>query len=151
VLYSPARNVRAEAKPMRHERVVAAMALAGLALGLLVAGCGSVGEVGYGASRAGVEPVRGAYGNSPYAPLDARKQSERVNSLAKANERTGKQTAALANKAKALPDADGPAVAPVETPTQPTLEPQIKALVVQQETRPPSASDRMAADYGDDY
>ena len=139
---------------MRRERVVAVMALAllsGLALGLLIAGCGGVGEVGYGASRAGVEPVRGAYGNSPYAPLDARKQSERVNSLAKANQRTGKQTTALVNKAETLPDAEGPAVAATEIPTQPTLDPQMKALVARQEARPPSGSDRMAADYESDY
>jgi hypothetical protein len=134
---------------MKQSRVLTALIgslVAGLVLGLLLSGCGSVGDVGYGASRAGVEPVRGAYGSgsSSYASMDATKQQERVKTLAKANERTEKKTAALLNKAKALPDDPGPAAPKVELADQPTLEPSVKSVVAQQERAQPASDDLIA-------
>ena len=141
---------------MRHKHAVAVLVFAsvvGLLAGLLVAGCGSVGDVGYGASRAGVEPVRGTYGSgtSPYTTVDGKQQSERMATLAKANQKTEKKTAVLLNKAKTVPDGDGPAVADVEVPTQPTLDAQMKALVARQETQPPTSTERLAVDPRLDY
>jgi hypothetical protein len=121
-------------------------------LGLLLAGCGSVGDVGYGASRAGVEPVRGTYGSgsSPYAANQTtQERTQRVETLARANEKSEKKTATLLNKTKAEPDATGPAVADVEVPTQPTLDPQVKALIARQETSLPASADLMASENPD--
>ncbi|MBM3472148.1 MAG: hypothetical protein FJX75_02600 [Armatimonadetes bacterium] len=133
---------------MRHMRAVGVLVFATV-VALLLAGCGSVGDVGYGASRAGVEPVRGTYGSgtSPYAAsMSTQQQTQRVETLAKANEKTEKKTATVLNKIKAEPDASGPDVADVEVPTQPTLDPQMKALIARQETALPAAADRIAAD-----
>jgi hypothetical protein len=118
----------------------------GLLVGLLLSGCGSVGDVGYGASRAGVEPVRGVYGSgsSAYPSADAGKQQERAKSLAKANQKAEKKTAALLNKAKALPDGSGPEAPKVEIADQPTLEPSVKSLVAQQERTQPASDDLIA-------
>jgi hypothetical protein len=108
------------------------VALAGAPL----AGCGSVGEVGYGASRAGVDPVRSTTGfsSSPYAAVGSKQQAERMKSVAKANQQTQKQTALL-NKVEALEDVAGEAVAQAPTEEQATLDPQLKAVVVGLETK----------------
>jgi len=130
---------------MKHMRLVGVLAFASM-VGMLLAGCGSVGDVGYGASRAGVEPVRGTYGTSPYATNQTtQQQTQRVETLARANEKTEKKSAALLNKIKAAPDASGPEVAEVEVPTQPTLDPQMKALIVRQDTPAAASADLTAS------
>jgi len=118
-----------------------AVLLAVLALG----GCGGVGEVGYGASRAGVEPVRGAYGyDSSLSTANAEQQAEQAKSLAKTNQKSGKKVAALVQKIKALPDASSAAVPDVEVQTQPTLEPAAKSVLLQRETAPPPTGSLLA-------
>ncbi len=130
----------------------AALLAVGALIAALVAGCGSVGEVGSGASRAGVEPVRSTsgFGASPYATMDAKQQSERVKTVAKANQQAEKRTAALLNKTKALPDAAGPEVAEAQA-EQPTLDAQTKAVVVGLEARSSSSADLVAAEAGAEY
>lgn len=118
-----------------------------LGLGLTVSlwgGCGSVGEVGYGASRAGVEPVgrSSGYTTTPYGMLNPSQQAERVRTLAGPNQRTHK-ISTLLKKAKGLPDEEGVEVGQVDVPVQPTLDAQIKLLVAQHEQQPP-ATERVA-------
>jgi hypothetical protein len=109
--------------------------------------------VGSGASRAGVEPVRSTSGfsTSPYATMDAKQQSERVKTVAKANQQAEKKTVALLNKTKTLPDAAGPQVAQVEASEQPTLDAQMKAVVVGLETKPAASPERFAAETDGEY
>jgi hypothetical protein len=85
--------------------------------------------------------VRGTYGYSASgSAVDAQKQADRVQAVAKANQVIEKKSAALANKIKASADETGAAVAEVEVPEQATLDPVLKALVVQEEApRPGSA------------
>jgi len=143
---------------MAGRRVVAVLLGALLALGLgalPMGGCGKIGDVGYGASRAGVEPVRSTTGfsSSGYAAVDGRKQAERVNAVAKANQQSGQKTAALLNKMKLLDDATGTAVATGATPEQPTLDAQAKGVLMGLETRPSASTERLAEETGgyEDY
>ena len=133
--------------PKRAGVALIGFVVAAFVVALLCTGCGSVGDVGYGASRGGVDPVRGTYGygDSEYSPAVAQKQADQVERLAKANLRSDKKGAAIANKVKALADEDSATAPDVEGVEQPTLEPSVKALVAQEAT-PGSAAEAAAGE-----
>ncbi len=125
------------------------------ALGLVVAlgGCGSVADVGSGASRAGVEPVRGAYGYGSGYGADAETREKRVEALARTNEKPAKKSAQFLKQLKQVPDEEGEAAAEVSVEERQGLDAESKAKLVLQEQRgaPLEASEgpAMAEDYGD--
>jgi hypothetical protein len=119
---------------------------------LAVGGCGSVADVGSGASRAGVEPVRGTYGyGSSYSENNEARQ-KRVEALARSNEKPGKKSARAAEQLKQLPDEEGQSVAEVTLEPRAGLGADAKArLIVQERQIAPTAAQGVAAagDYGD--
>jgi hypothetical protein len=121
-------------------------ALAALAVGalsLLGAGCGSVGDIGTGASRAGVQPVRGAYGAGGLT----RSQDEvdrRVEQVAKGN-RKPKKDASAVKALKEMPEGASDAVADAAAGARAELTDDIKIAVFKRQGRAPSAAhDRFA-------
>jgi hypothetical protein len=125
------------------------------ALGLVVAlgGCGSVADVGSGASRAGVEPVRGAYGYGSGYGADAETREKRVEALARSNEKPAKKSAQFLKQLKQVPDEEGEAVVEVSVEEREGLDAESKTKLVLQEQRiAPSegvGGPAMAENYGD--
>ncbi len=110
------------------------LTLAGIALGgLLVAvgGCGSVGDIGMGASRSGVQPVRGTYGTSGYGSMSDADLQRRFAQLTKANEKTAKKDGAILKVLKALPDVPSDTVATPEKRVQAEVTTDVKTVLIQ--------------------
>lgn len=119
-----------------------------LVLALLVGlgGCGSVADVGAGASRAGVEPVRGTYGYSSTYGEDAETREKRVEALARSNEKPGKKSAQVLKQVKQLPDEEGEAVPELTVEARDGLDAEAKAkLIAQEEQIAPSGPEGLAA------
>lgn len=107
---------------------------AGLLLLAALVGCGSVADVGSGASRAGVEPVRGAYGYSGSgSAADLEAAEKRAESIARSNEKPGKKTAGLLKEMKQHPDEEAEVAAETEPEPRAGLEDEAKTKLLAQE------------------
>jgi hypothetical protein len=109
--------------------------LVGLAL-VAFSGCGSVSNVGTGASLGSVTPVSGAYGYSGGGLTDTqlRQQEQKVDSVARSNQvPDNKSATALNRQLKAQPNAASEMAPKAPAQTDPTLEPALKAVVITQE------------------
>ena len=136
-------------KPISFSTRIALWTLTGIGLGMVLvvfAGCGSVGDIGMGASRSGVQPVRGTYGTSGYSGLSG-DQEQRLERIAKAN-RKGKQESAALKKLKALPDGASDTVATATVAERPAPAEGVKIAVIGSDRTPSSSSTRSAASSG---
>lgn len=128
-----ARQVRGKWRaPLSGALVCGLVGGAGLLLLAALVGCGSVADVGAGASRAGVEPVRGAYGYSGSA-ADLEAAEKRVESIARSNEKPAKKTAGLLKEMKQQPDEAAEVAAETEPEPRVALEDEAKTKLLAQE------------------
>ncbi|MGQ9730220.1 MAG: hypothetical protein ACUVX8_03020 [Candidatus Zipacnadales bacterium] len=115
-------------------QVIVLMVGATVLAGVMVSGCGSVGEVGSGASRSGVEPVRGVYSyNSSYSTASSQEQQQRIEKLAMLNRKASKKTNLYLKREKQLSDVMTSLEPAQDAPEKTALEVSIKAALIDQE------------------
>ncbi len=135
--------------------LILALTLA-LAASVVLPGCGSVADVGTGASQGSVQPVSGAYGTTGYySAAQAADQDKKVATIARDNEAPqSKATVATTKVEKQQADATAEAVPDAQPEVVPELDPALKTTIIAQDqsvitpTTPTTPSYGMGSPYG---